>query len=81
MIKGWWNFKVYKIKIKVHHFALSDGEMIPVHGWRWLKGSLNHIELVDGIQNASYFTVSEVQWFQTRFYNQPDRIKYQEYMA
>lgn len=48
--------------------------------WKWLKGSVKQIELVDDIEQASYFSEGHTKWFLSLYYDRRDDIDYEVYM-
>lgn len=47
--------------------------------WKWFKGNIYKIALVDSEDKASFFTEDEMRWFKVNYLNSPYDFDYEVY--
>ena len=47
--------------------------------WKWFKGNIYQISLVDSEDKASFFTEDEMRWFKVSYLDSPYDFDYEVY--
>lgn len=47
--------------------------------WKWFKGNIYQISLVDSEEKASFFTEDEMRWFKVSYLDSPYDFDYEVY--